>query len=472
MGSVLGMLDPLVRGSQQTVRHIQTTTPQIAMWFASTVGLVFVALFAGLFVLFLIHQGTIWLSQDPETAFHAAKVFVYYFAQLYDTTSIFYNALREVLLLLIPVWNGISMYAVQPLVYVAIEVISLTFSGQKYNGVLTEEDVPFGGHLCGDAGGSGASARWCGIAASYADSVGFSKGENGFVANDTLLLSPATARRLSEAAEDLVEQVPIDFLSKIIFELSSTFLPFFGTVSDIFFHIAYELASVLLPTMINVLLLVVRSLGAAIVEIFSNNVFTEILSWGFTLLIIIFVDILIPIFFRALDSFFCIMDYFDPSGWAVQLDCVQNTCYNEHVADPSVSDDPADVGGSIENPWGVVDAFYVFSSFRQLWDSIIGITEKVVNKATGQNYDSTAAGGTEFPNIGDLAYPASEKAIECAACFNCKARSSTQTLTLAPLTNPLPSPPPFHSCRRCAPSGSSLASSLGAPLTQVRTRDS
>jgi hypothetical protein len=48
-------------------------------------------------------------------------------------------------------------------------------------------------------------------------------------------------------------------------------------------------------------------------------------------------EIALPMLFAAIDTLMCLIDYFKPSGWNEQLECVENTCFKgpDAVADVS-----------------------------------------------------------------------------------------------------------------------------------------
>ena len=66
-------------GRKLFTRCCQSVSPYI-FYLVGIVGIVFIALFTALLLMFLIHQLTIWMSQDPVRAFHAAQHTVQIFA--------------------------------------------------------------------------------------------------------------------------------------------------------------------------------------------------------------------------------------------------------------------------------------------------------------------------------------------------------------------------------------------------------
>ena len=196
-------------GSRKFFTRCVTSVSPSLFYLLGLVGAVVVALFTGILVLFLIHQLTIWVSQDPVRAFHGSQVALSAFASGWDVGAAAYNGVRELVIILLPVWNGLSMYAVQPAVYVLIEVMVLTFSDKAYNGVLDEDTLPFEGHRCVAEGEeittqNEATAQFCGNALLYSRAIGTTRGANEITGNATLVMSVETARRLSEVSADTI----------------------------------------------------------------------------------------------------------------------------------------------------------------------------------------------------------------------------------------------------------------------------
>ena len=150
----------------------------------------------------------------------------------WDTGKVIvFDPLREVGFLVIPAWNAVSMYAVQPVIYSAAGILSLAFTGRPYNGVLSESDLPYEGFRCDtDAD----AAKWCGMAGTYSEQMGVATEENKFVANGSLVINSQTARRLSERAGDaLIGSIDLSFLLDSMEVLISSFITIGAHVSDI-----------------------------------------------------------------------------------------------------------------------------------------------------------------------------------------------------------------------------------------------
>ena len=258
------------------IRLQASITPYIS-YLIGLVGIVFISLFTGLLVLWLIHQFTIWLSQNPVQAFHGGKAALTGTAIVYDILVVVYDAIREVVILILPVWNGLALYVVQPAVFVILEVLTLTFSGRPYISPLNDDILPFEGHSCLREGEpiteeNGAIARFCGDASVYASQIGATRNANNISDKGNLAFSPETARRLSEAAGDtILAQIGLAPLLDGLQAFAAALLTITAAVSDIFYHLAFEVLSVALKAVFQAFMLIVRSLGAAFAAIFSDG---------------------------------------------------------------------------------------------------------------------------------------------------------------------------------------------------------
>lgn len=151
-------------------------------------------------------------------------------------------------------------------------MLSLAFAGRPYEGVLSEDDLPFEGHHCPTDGSTTAAAKWCGIASGYAAQIGFSTSQTGFVANSTLVLSAATARRLSEAAgEPLLPMLDLSMLTDALQGVVSAGITIGGVLSDVFFHVVFEILTLLFKPVYEFAMLLVESAAGAVFAVFNTN---------------------------------------------------------------------------------------------------------------------------------------------------------------------------------------------------------
>ena len=147
------------RGCSEQTKVFRTAIDTISKSFG-----VFSRTLAILLVLFIIHQIFIWVDQNPENAFNRAA-FAFEVAELtWDTSSVMYNGLIDIFNAgVVPVWNSLAFYAVEPLVVLTLEIFSLIFTKQHWQGVIAEEDFPYTGFDCAK---DIRTAQWCGAHAS------------------------------------------------------------------------------------------------------------------------------------------------------------------------------------------------------------------------------------------------------------------------------------------------------------------
>jgi hypothetical protein len=386
--------------AEEVLDEVGRTGQRVSM-FAMQVMLAILGSGLGFLAIFLLHQATLWLSSDPEVAFHRTRTVVSVFGSVYDTVGVLYNALVEVALLVIPAWNAGSLYVIQPVIFTSVEILTLAFAGRPYTGILSDETLKYEGHMCPEDGSTSADARWCGLASAYSSQLGYSDGGDAFVSNDTLALSAATARRLSEeVGEPLLASLDLSFLTDALQAIIAAAITILGVVSDLFFHVAFEILSVLFKILFDAAIMIVKSVGAAVMSIVTSGTFTQILMWGVDLIMILLLDVMLPYLFAVLDAFICLFDLFQPEGWEPQLDCIAATCWQE--------------GSDV-----AADTFHLFSSIPIVAERVETVFGKLVNAFTGQRYGSTPSASVHVPDEGDSG-KGTPTAVTCAACFNCR----------------------------------------------------
>ena len=105
--------DQAAKSANKVYLQVLRQIIQLSIQVGSKFGLVIIALFTGILVLFLIHQLTIWISQDPVRAFHGSQIALTYFASGWDIGAAAYNSLREIVIIVLPLYNGLAMYVAQ-----------------------------------------------------------------------------------------------------------------------------------------------------------------------------------------------------------------------------------------------------------------------------------------------------------------------------------------------------------------------
>ena len=206
----------------------------------------------GLFALFVVHQLSLWLSLDPERAFHAAKTLVSVYASAWDTSANLYNPVVDVALSAIPAWNAASKYIAEPIVFTALDVLSIAFAHRPYGGVISENEVPYNGYSCPADGSVTQAAGFCGKLSYYEKQLGYASSPESFVSNSTIVFNTAMMRRLSDVVgEPLIGALDLSALTDSVQALLGSFVVLLGSLSDIVFHVAWTLVSELFELIFN-----------------------------------------------------------------------------------------------------------------------------------------------------------------------------------------------------------------------------
>ena len=376
------------------------SVPGKSLRFVSLTGLVVLALTIALFTLFLIHQLSLWLSLDPERAFHAAKGLVTAYATVWNTVANIWNGFSEVLLVAIPGWNSAAVYVVEPLVFTALDVFSIAFTRSPYSGIITEESVPYQGFRCPMDGSLDRSSEWCGKVAFYSQQLGVASGStSSFISNSTIVLSTQTARRLSEmTGEPIVGALDLSQLMDALQSLLGALIVLTGELSDIVFHVAWSILSEAFEFVFNIVILSVKALSQLVMMAFRSGLAKQVLNVGIDLLVVVIVDVMLPFFMRGIDAILCLFDLTQVSGWAAQMSCIEQTCFQQ---------------GSDT----FVELFHTFSSVPSYARKAQQVLERLTNKLTGQTFASSGPIGVPSVYAGSAETP---RAYVCAECFNCK----------------------------------------------------
>jgi hypothetical protein len=372
-------------------------------------GLVVISLAIALLVLLLVHQITIWSSLDPETAFHRSKVLVVVYSTIFNTVGVLWNAVVDILLVAIPGWNAAAAYIVTPLVFTALDILSIAFTRRPYGGIISTDDVPYDGFRCPEDGSLDDSAAWCGLLSRYSEDLGVASGStSSFIKNSTIVLSTETARRLSEATgESIVGSLNLQVLLDAVQALLSAAIVLLGSLSDVVFHVAFTVLSEVFEVLFNLFILVVKTLAGVVMMMIRSGLLQSVVKFGMDLLVVIIVDVLIPYFIAMLNAFLCLVDYIQVAGWLDQLECIQNTCFEEG------SDVPAEL-------------FHTFTSIPAIANTVQTVLSKLLNRNTGQSYTSSSSDTIDAPEV-DARSAATPRANACAECFTCKVRRVPNT---------------------------------------------
>ena len=138
---------PRVNEEELVFETFASETAEAISLFLSTNGLVLIAVVLALFAIFTVHQFTTWLSTDPVRAFHLARRLAALASSIWNTIRTIANAGIDVVTSFIPTFNLVAIHAVQPTVFVALDVFSLVFTGSEYKGIIKDPST-FEGHVC------------------------------------------------------------------------------------------------------------------------------------------------------------------------------------------------------------------------------------------------------------------------------------------------------------------------------------
>lgn len=187
-------------------------------------------------LLFILHQLFLWVDQEPEVAFDRAALLLEIVEIIWDTLGVLANAVIDVTnAAIIPIWNAYTFYFIEPVVILVIEVFSVIFFQQTYEGVIDESGFAYAGLDCGS---SLAAATWCGRYQAYEQAL--IQDESGFVNGSSIFLGLNTARRLSEISqvdEFVAPKFELDGVSNSLARVSTLGIVALAPLADTLFSI-------------------------------------------------------------------------------------------------------------------------------------------------------------------------------------------------------------------------------------------
>ena len=415
--------------------YIQPSFSEVVGQYASpylgAVLVISVSLAIGFISLFILHSTTIWLSTDPETAFHTARTYVGYVSTGWNSARTLYNAGKKVAFYWVPGWNTFAKHMVEPGINIGIDVVTQVFAGHHFHGIIRDNPnsvgglagVPFRGHYCGNpvrnertgevqfGAKTATTTKYCSFESEsiWAGELGIAESSNGAnaISNNTLLLSTAHARKLQEyftedtgEGESMFPAIPLGPMLEAISEISGIFSIVQTTLYDIAAHVIYTVLSELAKVLFNLVQIVIRAIASVVMSLVASGGLQTIIRAGFDLLVILVVHVALPMLLSILDLIVCLINLMQPGTWPEQVRCVESTCFQES----------GDIGGEI---------FTTFSSLPVIARAISAAAEALINPSTGRKFGEAAEGGTEIPDFGNDAH-ATAAAATCASCFTCK----------------------------------------------------
>lgn len=394
--------------------------------------IVTVAIGVGLVSLFVLHSLFIWLSTDPERAFHNARVLTGIFRQGWDGTSFLWNTGMEQLEGFATLSNRFSKHLIEPSINIALEVLSQIAFQKHYEGVITDSpsSVPFRGHYCAYPIRDGdkvvgydvdtmdmQSLKFCTYGdvetwAAELDASTESDPTNMLRNGSTLMLSTQHVRKLAtkfslpeksefNEAENMFPRVPLGPIIGALQAFSGIQALLWTNAMDITMHIAYTVLSEMAVALFNLAQIIIKAVISFVQVIIRSGILQMLIRLGLDLLITLVAYVLLPLLIAFMDMVFCLLGFAQPSTWDAQLLCVQNSCFQESGA----------IGGEI---------FTVFTSIPIVSHAVVRAVEALINPKTGRKYGESATGTTETPDIPLFGIHETTASATCAACFSCR----------------------------------------------------
>ena len=315
-----------------------------------TNGTILVALMAiaiGFLALFLIHSLTIWLSTDPEVAFHNARMIASGFSTVWNSFRSLSIVLMKISLRWVPGWNTMAKHMIEPAVHITIDIMSQVFAHKHFEGIIKDSygpgGVPFRGHYCGQpayndngdyigtASIDAATSKFCTFSKTlWAKELGATPSSDGnnAITNNSLILSTAHARKLQALVaepegegESMFPAIPLGPMLAAIQELSGIVAMIQTTAYDIGAHIIYTVLSELASVLFNIAQILVRAVSSVVMSLVASGALTSIIKSGIDFLISLVVHVALPLLFAGLDLVMCLVNMIQPDTWADQLNC-------------------------------------------------------------------------------------------------------------------------------------------------------
>ena len=227
-----------------------------------------------LLLLFILHQLFVWVDQDPDVAFERAALVFEGVEITWDMSRVLYNGGVDIMNAgVIPLWNTATYYLVEPTVVLSLEVFSLIFMKQHWEGLMTEADFPYNGLDCL---ANQEAMAWCGRYGYYKEkleeparaaifvneSESFARRMLQRVPDDhTFTFGLATARRLSEQGGGgfSAPAFPTDVLTEALGELTIFFTTMVPSLLDVAFGVIGDIIQTSFSILMDAFFMVLKS---------------------------------------------------------------------------------------------------------------------------------------------------------------------------------------------------------------------
>ena len=237
---------------------------------------------AVLLLLFIVHQLFLWVDASPEKAFDRAALFLSGVEVVWDGAGTLLNAAVDVLNAgVIPIWNAGTYYIIEPGVILVFEVFSLVFLDRHYEGVVSEEQLPYAGFDCT---ATEESRAWCGRYSFYEQKL-----LQTDYSNQSLVFGVRTARRLSELSGEglfLVPALDITFLTDALDECATLLIALAAPIADVAAYVFDIVFIESAKTLFDLFFRLLRSAFDVFKMIVTSGMFTTLLGVGLDFLVI------------------------------------------------------------------------------------------------------------------------------------------------------------------------------------------
>ena len=378
--------------------------------------LILVSLCLGIISVFVVHSVALWGSSDPEKAFHRTRELVGYGSTGWNTIAQLLNMVLYLFTMWVPGYNMLAKHYIEPIIWIVVDVLSLVFAHRHYNGIVSEDQVPFLGHYCGGNPDGSAmdakTAKWCSFTTietwgAELNLVSSSDSANTLGNDTTLFFSTAHVRRLAElAGNDNAEGAslfPVLHLGPVVdavSELAGVQTMIFAAYYDIVMHVAYTILSETAVMLWNLFQIALRAFTTAVMAVVRSGALVTILKIGIDLLVMLVVYVAIPLLMAIIDFFMCVVNLAQPSTWAVQLSCVERVCFKQD-GHPGL------------------EIFTTFTSIPIIARVVNEAVQALLNPQTGRRFGEAAGGAPDVPDMDDGSR-STAGGQTCGGCFTCR----------------------------------------------------
>ena len=236
-----------------------------------------------------------WVDEDPDIAFERAALLFDFTEVGWDMTRILWNGGVDVFNAgVIPIWNTATYYFVEPTVVLLLEVFSLVFMRQNWEGIMTEDDFPYNGLDCT---ASAESAAWCGRYSFYKAELeaperapAFADESQTFARrmmlevpdNHTFTFGLATARRLQEQSGGgfSAPTFPTTVLTTALNELAVFAITMFPSLLDVVFGVLGDIIKTSFSILMDAFFQIMKSVMMVLKMLLKSGMLTTVVTIG------------------------------------------------------------------------------------------------------------------------------------------------------------------------------------------------